>query len=530
MKKAWFSLIASLILIIFTAPLNAQQSFTCFDDSVISGAVPLRLAQFDENAEYALTAIGLGDHIPVIASDEQDGFYLCDEGGADDYSVTLPSTGTILPTLANAQWIYPGIDTGDILIGEFESNPGEMVIIIEIVNAEITSHEIQIDVTDSMATSDVPLSVYALGAFEDVDPQLALLDEDSNIVLDETEEPIQCDDWGDSAACPSEVPFSDVSITYFNGTANATETSAALTIPLAEKAGQTLRLQVETNQPGETLLALHLSTGTAAPVATVEATATLDESTGAATLVCDGQTMFENGFQITLAETLTNATVNVVGIDDVVPAMGILDMDDAGTCILPEEETSRYDVQLPSLDANVNLLSGVLAAAQGGQSLVIGDVGEGVGQFLILIEGGNIDAESNDTYTLHLTESMFNAEQPLTTYMLAIEELNPLLAIVDETGSPRMIPEPDTEDPLPVVCDDSGASAVCWNTGVDLSGNFISIANGEQLNTLGVDAMITLPWDSLTTREDLLIQTSASQEDDPMTTGGYVLVLHLALN
>lgn len=531
MKKRLIPLITiTLMLTMIMIPTQAQQSFTCPDESVISGAVPLRLTQIDENAEYAVTAIGIGDYIPIIGSDELDGFYLCDEGGADDYSITLPTTGAILPTLANAQWIYSGIDVGDILIGEFESNPGEMVILVEMINAEATTHEIELDVTNLMAASGVPLTAYALGAAEGVDPTLSQLDAEGNVALNEAGDPMQCDDWGESAACPAEMSLNDITVTYFNGTINATETDAVLQIPLDDKVGETIRLQVETNQPGDTLLVIHLGTGTARVVESSEATAIIDETTGAVMLMCDDETVFENGILLTLPQNLTNAVINVVGINDVVPAIGILDDNNEGTCILPEDTTSRYDALLPSLEPNSSLLDGIQASVQSGQHIVIGDTEAGIGQFLILVEGGEITNNSSDTYELLISESMLNSSQPLTTYMLATEELNPLLTIVGESGDALLMLESQAEEPRAVICDDAGAGDVCWNTGVDLSGSYVTLSNGDSLNTLDVDAMISLPINLFTVGQPLLLESGASPEDDPMTVGQYVLVLHIALN
>lgn len=510
-------LLAAITLLAVILPTQAQTEFTCDNEAIIQNPLRLHIPEPDFGADYAISALGIGDFLPVIGYDELEDIYLCDEGGADEYTVTLPTTGFVPESGLNTQWVYAGEEQIDLLVGEFNSRPGEMVLLVEILRSEETTHEIQLDITDAMHASGVPITAYLVGIEDETNPSLQLLDAEGAVID-------QCDDV--EAACPDGVDLTSSTINYFGGTIVADNTDAMLTIGLDDAGvGEQITLQINTAEPGDVILAVHLGSGEAV---SDERPATLetDEDSGNILLSCDGDLVTERGILLGLPDTA--ASLQIISIGEGEPVAAQLDTEGSGRCIFAEASVTGFDALLPTIDETQTLLTGIRVSSAGGD-WVIGGRGEQPEQYLIIVEADAITADDpQDRYALTLTESLLNVGQDLSIYMIALDELNPLLTLVDADDEPMNLPDA-TDEPVTVRCDDAGFAETCWGAGAFLGDVVITLANGDSLNGTGVDAMLTLPTDAFSVGDTLHWLAQASDVDEPISEGGYVLILQFAL-
>ncbi|HYO87525.1 MAG TPA: LCCL domain-containing protein [Candidatus Limnocylindrales bacterium] len=219
MKRSSVLILLALVLLLtvaVAAPAAAQAEFTCDDGSnvVVTNGV-----EFDVNirpGDYRATVIGLNGFDPVLAVVETaTGGNLCndDEPNAASYAANLPTTGVVSPSGLNAQMEFS--NTGSdflslvLLVGGLNGTGGEFILLFEGMQVTTTDGDgdpFAINFSPNLVNSEVGIHAYVLHVEPSLDPLLAVVDGNSQVVTLDGE-PVYCDDasnadlcWGDSVS------------------------------------------------------------------------------------------------------------------------------------------------------------------------------------------------------------------------------------------------------------------------------------------------------------------------------------------
>ena len=182
---------------------------------------------------YTATALGVAGFDPVIAVLDQGQAVACEDDSTDagTYSANLPTTGGVASSGLNAQMpfshSYSELANVSIVVGGFEGQPGEFVLLLEgmaVTDFDGEGDPFGVRVMPNMVNADTDLSVYMLEVDSGLDSLLKLTGADGNVLA-------ECDDGG--SVC-EEGTF-DLASTTVSRTRNRTTTAAAenamLTIP-----------------------------------------------------------------------------------------------------------------------------------------------------------------------------------------------------------------------------------------------------------------------------------------------------------
>lgn len=526
------SLLILVCLLIF--PAAAQTDVDCGDGLTFEGQLTVQAPALPAQ-NYSVTAIGLGDFDPTVAvvNSEDLGFCSDDELDASYYEADLPVTGEVLPSERNAQLVFWGESATTLVVGEYDNQPGEMLMIFEggaLTETGPSDDRYLVDITPSMVSSGVGLTAYIFATEDTLDPTLTLLDSAGDVVQDEAGDPITCDNAGDSESCYGETDnLENASVTLFDGILRGQPVDAGLTIPLTEDiAGTTVQLQVGSagSTTGGYVLVLHVGTG---EEATSNGEADLFSGPLGEVVACDGRTAFENGVRFNLPTLATSAerTVTVVGIADFDPVAAVFSaLDEPGTCFDDTESALEYGANLPTTgQVNGTFTSAQFTVSGEQAAFVVGGRDSTPGEFLVFIEGGRVleDDGVGDVVTVQISPAMADAGQDLSAYMIATTDtLNPMLSQVDES----QIVMTDEEE-VPVTCDDAGDPFLCWGASEVLDGFELTL-NGERLPSFTIDAMLALPLS--VDMEGGYINLLPGSSVEEKSAGPYVLVLHIITN
>src|SRR5690606_23442475 len=132
-----------------------------------------------------------------------------DEPNASKFQLNLPSTGNVGASSRSAQLVFNHSNANmtdiSLIVGSFDGSPGEFVLLLEgmaVTREDGAGDPFTLNVTSSMANSDVPLSVYMIGTERQLDPRFSLVDYPTlDVWLDKDDLPIYCDDAGNSDIC-----------------------------------------------------------------------------------------------------------------------------------------------------------------------------------------------------------------------------------------------------------------------------------------------------------------------------------------
>ncbi|MAU10321.1 MAG: hypothetical protein CL607_10900 [Anaerolineaceae bacterium] len=220
----------------------------CPDGLVINDGVEIIVVQMRPGFEYTATVVGLDGYDPILAvtpTIDGVGTYeaeLCsdDDDIAANYSVNLPTTGPV-PTSTRSSRVRFSHSNSDMLnvsfiVGEFDRNPGEFVLILEgmaATPADGIGDPFVLRATPNVLNGAVGANVYMIGAESQLDPLMYLLDWDTMEPLQTESGAVVCDDSDSDTCWGSSYPLSGGTVSRAGGrTYTADEYDPMLRIPL----------------------------------------------------------------------------------------------------------------------------------------------------------------------------------------------------------------------------------------------------------------------------------------------------------
>jgi hypothetical protein len=186
-------------------------SVTCDNGASFDNGVEIRVDLMRSGFTYTATAIGSDGFDPVLAVLNEDGFGTCSDNAnsASDYTFDLPTTGRGTPSNLSAQLDFTqnsgqGMADVSLVVGSLGNTSGEFVLVLEgmaATAADGPGDAFSVRMTPGMVASGVPLSVYMISLTNDLDPLMAYVDENLEVLYDTDNVPIICDDAGDTSRC-----------------------------------------------------------------------------------------------------------------------------------------------------------------------------------------------------------------------------------------------------------------------------------------------------------------------------------------
>jgi hypothetical protein len=246
-KSKFFILFITVALLAFAAAPAAAQSvqFACADGTTFGNAVEVLLNV--RPGTYTVTALGIDGFDPrlavVLDADESEIGCADDSDGAGEYSVTLPTTGTVEASSFNAQITFTD-DNADLtaitryraIVGGFGDTTGAFVLLFE--GGQYTSDEANdlgdmynAHITNNMRVSGVPISFYAIGTDEAFDPYFTLVNLANAPYVDMQGVAWECDDAGSARCWGENTDLSGSSIGSGKSTVQADGFDAMMTTP-----------------------------------------------------------------------------------------------------------------------------------------------------------------------------------------------------------------------------------------------------------------------------------------------------------
>lgn len=259
------------------------------------------------------------------------------------------------------------------------------------------------------------------------------------------------------------------------------------------------------------------------------------QETGGVAIACDNSDVsFENGVEIIIVQMRAgfNYTATAVGIDGFDPILAVVSENGRVVCSDDSDDAEDYAAVLPtSGSVDESSLNSQLTFSQdsgnalGNVSLVVGGFNSQPGEFLLIIEGMAVTQTDGqgDPFAVRITPNLVASRTPLTLYMLASDEIDPYINLVDddlevfEDGSGN-----------PIFCDDAGTER-CWGNSDELLRSEVVVENGRDvLEPIDLDAMLSIPLNGFdrTSGEDTFfyfLMTTYEQR----SFGSYVAVFHL---
>ncbi len=186
-------------------------SVTCDTGGSFDNGVEVQVVQMRAGFTYTATAIGINGFDPVLAILDANGQGICtdDVASAANYSVNLPTTGLVSASSTSSQISFnqtSGQNMADvsIIVGGYGNASGEFVLVLQgmaFTNADGGGDPFSVRMTPGMINSGVPLSVYMVSVTNSLDPYLSYVDADLTTILDTGNNPVYCDDAGNSSLC-----------------------------------------------------------------------------------------------------------------------------------------------------------------------------------------------------------------------------------------------------------------------------------------------------------------------------------------
>jgi hypothetical protein len=213
-SKIAFLLVLMIGVFAFPIAVSAQDlgsmTFTCETESgatvEIVNAIPVTIRQLRAGFDYTATAVGVGDFDPVLAVLGEDGGGLCsdDAPGARRYAADLPTTGEVSASNLSSQVTFShsassGFQDISLVVGGLNGQTGEFLLILEgmgITSGDNGGDPFVVTLTEGMVSYGV-LDAYMLTRGQSsLDPLIAAVDNQGNVLTDRDGLEIACDDAG----------------------------------------------------------------------------------------------------------------------------------------------------------------------------------------------------------------------------------------------------------------------------------------------------------------------------------------------
>ncbi len=228
-KLVFLLVIISLFIIPLTAGAQDVGSInvTCDNGANIVNGIPVTIRQLRANFDYTATAVGINGFDPVLAIVGEDGSALCNDDNRDAriYAADLPTTGVVPPSNLSSQITFTHSDSSGfqdihLVVGGLNQQTGEFLLILEgmgITAADNLGDPFVVTLTESMVSYGV-LDVYMITRGQsNVDPLVAAVDNDGNVIEDRDGLQIICDDAGTQSCYGPSDDMSPYSVTIASG-------------------------------------------------------------------------------------------------------------------------------------------------------------------------------------------------------------------------------------------------------------------------------------------------------------------------
>lgn len=471
-----------LFLLLLSMPVFAQvgDSFTCDNGLAYEAQVTIIPPLMDESMdEIIVTAMSINDYDPVIAVTAFDDVIFCNEAhpDAEIYEAQLDSSNVLSSPLNAQEYV---VDEGQnlIQIGEYNAKTGAVLIVLESYIFD-TNHQYTLQLTDEMIATGQEFHAYLFAMTGDYTPSLSVSAGDTSLLAEAS---------GAQLATVLDSSF------------------AAVMTPLPMIAGD-VQLRVEAGGEGFYALVLELQTGEALAGDAAAEVTFVDDAT--VLLTCDGQMRSENAVLLNLAID-SDTTVTAIATDELDPILAIVDSGGSGRCFDNTARAESYELELPSIQVNRSFVS-AQALVSPDSILIVGADESLSGDYVLVIEGGNIEDGESDVFEVQVTPRMVSAFEYLTAYVFAADdEIDPILTWQTPSGES-------------VVCDNSGVDESCQEASPSLQGTNLILANDDGLIGINLNPMLQIPIDE--GMEGTTVSLSVSSMEG--TGGDYVLVLHI---
>ncbi|RMG76524.1 MAG: hypothetical protein D6711_03725 [Chloroflexi bacterium] len=543
------------------APINQGISVTCNNGVRFDNGVAVTVVQMRSGFSYTATAIGLNDFDPILAVVDENGQGLCsdDTTEAARFSVNLPTTGRVTPSLRTAQIEFSnnsGMDFADItlVVGSVGNQPGEFVLVLDGMALTVDDNAgdpFTVQITPDMIASGIPVTTYMISVVQGFDPLIALIDQDYNLLVDNDGNPITCDDagnvsncWGDSAS------LANSSVSRPDGrTLAGGQYDAMLSIPLqTDMEGSYLNFLMrsyEMSSLGNYVIAFHIGTGAGTgasntpgnnlpTVPSGNATPSNEVlSNSGMTVTCADGSTFENGVPITVIQMRAgySYTATAIGLNGFDPVLAVLDENGNGLCNDDNADAADFSANLPTtgqISPSLNTAqiefynnSGVDFA---NITLVVGGRNSSSGEVLLVLDGMalTVDDNTGDPFGVQITPGMIASGVPLSVYMISVVDgFDPLIAMINEDYDFIA----DNNDNL-IACDDAGNVSNCWGDSASLARSYVSRPDGRRLSGGQYDAMLSLPLSpDFAGLNAIFLMLSYEMS----SLGNYVIAFHLGI-
>ncbi|GAB4340923.1 MAG: hypothetical protein Kow00117_21140 [Phototrophicales bacterium] len=543
------------------APTQQGISITCNSGVRFDNGIAVTVVQMRSGFSYTATAIGLNDFDPILAVVDENGQGLCSDDTTDAarFSVDLPTTGRVAPSLRTAQIEFSnnsGSDFADItlVVGSVNNQPGEFVLVLDgmaLTAGDNAGDPFTVQITPDMVASGIPVTTYMISVVQGFDPLIALIDGDYNFLLDDNGNPIACDDAGNSSNCwGNSASLANSSVSRPDGrTLAGGQYDAMLSIPLqTDMEGSYLNFLMrsyEMNSLGNYVIAFHMGTGAGGnagntpgnnplpPSSNNTAPLTGTTSNSGMTITCTNGATFENGVPITVVQMRAgySYTATAIGLNGFDPVLAVLDENGRGLCNDDNADAANFSANLPTTGriAPSSSTAQIEFSNNSGSdfadiTLVVGGYNNSSGEVLVVLDGMALTTGDNagDPFSVQITSDMIASGVPLSVYMISVVDgFDPLIAMINEDYDFIM----DNNNNL-IACDDAGDPSNCWGDSASLARSYVSRPDGRRLSGGQYDAMLSLP---LSPDFAGLNAIFLMRSYEMSSLGNYVIAFHLGI-
>lgn len=265
------------------------------------------------------------------------------------------------------------------------------------------------------------------------------------------------------------------------------------------------------------------------------------QAQNAAAVNCPDGTLIRNGIEVIVqVPPQTTQIATAIGIDGFDPVMAVIGPDGGTRCVDDTARAREHTISLPTTGPVLptNLSAQMVVAHSrdtlADVSIVVGGFFDTGGQFVLILEGGNVTPDdglgaiAGDPISVVVTPNMVNSGNPLTAYMLAGDdtELDPFMQVV-RTVSDTIVPI-ELEDGRNFACDDAGNPDLCWGLSNGLTNSYFRRANSELTGFL-FDSMMTIPLDLVAVEDEPVQLTWHMTSYEQATVGPYVAAFHIGI-
>jgi hypothetical protein len=177
-----------------------------------SDGVQFQVVQMRSGFTYTATAIGINGFDPVLAVFDpvtMDGNCENNTRDAAGFEIDLPTTGRVIADRSAAQVQFSqrtgqGLADVSLVVGGADNVAGEFVLLLEgmaVTDFDGFGDPFRVYIYPGMVGYGAPLSIYMFGVANTLDPFLYIHDGDGNVLEDDADNPLQCDDSGDPDTC-----------------------------------------------------------------------------------------------------------------------------------------------------------------------------------------------------------------------------------------------------------------------------------------------------------------------------------------